>query len=207
MNFLAYLTAPVALVSLISVSTIFQPDPPTEPETAPPTAVTVGTEAGPINWVDWNTAVAANSETPKLIFVDLYTDWCGWCKRMDATTFKNPVIAEYMNEHFYAVKMDAEMKDTILFRDHTFTNPVNPNARRNTHQLASSLLDGKLSYPSFVILDQNFNRLQILPGYRQAKEFEPILNFFGQKAYLDTPYDKFVANFESLLEKKETSAN
>lgn len=61
-----------------------------------------------IKWMGFNEAIEACKKEPKMIFIDVFTDWCGWCKRMDATTFKNPVIAKYMNDKFYAVKFDAE---------------------------------------------------------------------------------------------------
>ena len=32
--------------------------------------------------------------------VDVYTDWCGWCKKMDKETFNHPVIAKYINENY-----------------------------------------------------------------------------------------------------------
>jgi len=53
-----------------------------------------------IKWLDFEEAVALNSKKPKKIFIDMYTDWCGWCKKMDAATFINPVIVDYMNEHY-----------------------------------------------------------------------------------------------------------
>jgi thioredoxin-related protein len=151
-----------------------------------------------VKWMSWNEAVAANKEEPKLIFVDTYTDWCGWCKKMDATTFSHPVIADYMNEHYYAVKMDAEMKDTINFNGYTFVNP-RPDARRSTHQLAASLLDNKLSYPSFIFLNQNFERMQILPGYKTAKQFEPIIRYFVEGASNGVQYEDYMKDFSSLI--------
>ncbi|MEM9022561.1 MAG: DUF255 domain-containing protein, partial [Bacteroidota bacterium] len=151
--------------------------------------------AAAIQWMTWEEAVAASAKEPKPVFIDLYTSWCHWCHRMDETTFQHPVIANYMNQAFYAVKMDAEMKDTIVFRGKTFVNP-NPERRRNTHQLAASLVDGKMSYPSFVVLDGDFNRLDIIPGYRKAKELEPMLKFFGDKAYATTPYAQYMKEFQ-----------
>ena len=49
-------------------------------------------QAQDINLMTWEQAAAANEKEPKKIFVDVYTDWCGWCKRMDVTTFKDPAV-------------------------------------------------------------------------------------------------------------------
>lgn len=165
-------------------------------------ATSVAQKPAKINWMSWDEAVAANSESPRLIFVDTYTDWCGWCKKMDASTFSNPVIADYMNEHYYAVKMDAEMKDTIVFNGYTFVNPQ-PNRKRSTHQLAASLLDNKLSYPSFVFLNAEFQRIQILPGYKGPKDFEPIIRYFVEGASKGVEYEEYMGSFVSLFSGSE----
>ena len=53
-----------------------------------------------VNWISFEEAQNLAKTNPKKVYVDVYTDWCGWCKRMDATTFSNPVIARYMNKNF-----------------------------------------------------------------------------------------------------------
>jgi len=136
-----------------------------------------------INWMSWDEAVEANKTAPKKMFIDLYTWWCGWCKRMDATTFKDKGIVEAMNKNFYAVKMNAEMKDTIVFNNFTFTNP-NPNGKRSPHQLAASLLNNKLSYPSFVIMNEEVQRLQIIPGYQQPAQLQQYLDYYADDQHM-----------------------
>ena len=151
-----------------------------------------------VNWLTWDEAVKANEENPKLIFVDVYTNWCGWCKKMDASTFQNPVIAEYMNKHFYSVKFDAERKDTIYFAGNQFVNP-NPTASRSTHQLARALLDNQMGYPKFVVFNQNFERMSIIPGYHDAAGFEPIIKYFGDQMNFKMEFDEFKSQFKSAI--------
>ena len=80
-----------------------------------------------IKWMTWNEAIAAQkldrdnhnknkkeNPAPKKIFLDIYTGWCGWCKKMDRSTFKAAEVVRYMNKYFYAVKLDAEMTETNL---------------------------------------------------------------------------------------------
>jgi len=93
--------------------------------------------------------------------------------------------------------MDAEMKDTINFNGYQFVNP-NPDRKRSTHQLAASLLDNKLSYPSFVILTPKFERMQVLPGYKGAKDFEPIIRYFVEGATQGVEYAEYMKGFSSL---------
>jgi len=148
-----------------------------------------------IKWLDFEEAVALNKKKPKKMFIDMYTDWCGWCKKMDASTFINPVIVDYMNDNFYAVKFNAERKDTITFNGKDYVNP-NPTGSRSSHQLAQELLGGRMSYPSFVILDENMKKITTVPGYRKAPEFESILHWIGENAYQkEVPFSEFDATF------------
>ena len=152
-----------------------------------------------IKWMTWDEAIKTQREdrdnfnkdkkanpTPKKIFLDIYTGWCGWCKKMDKSTFIAPEVVRHMNKYFYAVKLNAEMTETISYNGHDFINP-RPEAvrgRKGTHQLAASLLDNRLSYPSYVIMDENTNRLVIYKGYKQVDAFVGILSFFGTNQYL-----------------------
>ena len=120
-----------------------------------------------IKWVSFTQAAELCKTKPKKIFIDVYTDWCGWCKVMDKNTFTNPVIIKYMNEKFYAVKLNAEMKDTVIFNGIPFVNPNAEGGRGSAHQLAVSLLQNKMSYPTSVFLDEEFkmNMVAPVPGY------------------------------------------
>lgn len=148
-----------------------------------------------IKWMDFEEAVAASKKKPKKIFLDMYTDWCGWCKKMDASTFINPVIVEYMNENYYAVKFNAERKDTVVFNGKSYVNP-NPTGQRSSHQLAQELMAGRMSYPSFLFLDENAAKITTVPGYRKAPEFESILHYIAEDAYKTQKWEEFSASFK-----------
>jgi uncharacterized protein YyaL (SSP411 family) len=117
-----------------------------------------------IQWMTFEDAVKMNENHPKPFFIDIYTDWCGWCKKMDATTFKEEKVIEYLSD-FYCVKLNAEQRDTISFLGKNYV--FKPNGSRGFHEFAATLLDGNLSYPSFVVLAPNLSRLDILKGYHE----------------------------------------
>ena len=79
-------------------------------------------QAQEVKWLSWNEAaeLAATEKNPKKIFVDIYTDWCGWCKKMDKDTFQNAEVAAYMAKNFYMVKLDGEGKEDIEFKGKVF---------------------------------------------------------------------------------------
>jgi len=149
-----------------------------------------------IRWYSFEEAVALTTLEPRHIFVDVYTDWCGWCKKMDKSTFSDPVVAAVMNEYFYAVKFDAEQKDTLMFMGRAFVN-AEPEGRRSSHQLAQALLKGKMSYPSFVFLNEKMEWLSSVAGYRKADEMEKMLSFFGEGIYKAKTWEQFQAAFVS----------
>lgn len=156
-----------------------------------------------IQWMSFENAVERCTNEPKMVFIDVYTDWCGWCKRMDASTFANPVIAQYMNEHFYCVKFDAERQDTLNFNGHQFVGVMRPDGRKGSHQLAQALLKGKMSYPSYVIMNEEMKIIQVIGGYQEAKQFEPMIHYFGDEAYKTMSGDDFLKDFKSELENQK----
>jgi thioredoxin-related protein len=148
-----------------------------------------------VEWLSFEEAVEKSKSEKRKIFIDVYTDWCGWCKVMDKKTFSEATIATYLNEKYYAVKLDAEQTEDIIFRDHTFK--FVPNGRRGYHELAAWLLQGKLSYPTVVFLDEDFNPIQPLPGYREPKEFHPILTFFGEDQHKSMDWNAYQRVYDS----------
>lgn len=143
-----------------------------------------------IHWVNFDEAVTLNEKHPKKIFIDVYTQWCGWCKKMDGDTYKDPAIIGYINKNFYAVRLDAETADTFHFKDHKFYNPK-PHTRGYVNELASSLLDGKLGYPTTIYMDENFSRLTYVQSYISAADLMPILKYFAENKYLTMKFDDF----------------
>ena len=143
-----------------------------------------------INWVSLEEADRLRRTEPRKIMIDVYTDWCGWCKRMDRTTFVEPSLVKYVNANYYAVKLDAEQRESITIGGKKYE--YNPDmGRRGVHEIAQELLQGKMSYPTIVFLDENMNMIQPLPGFREAKEMQPILEYLGENAYKETPWEEW----------------
>ena len=124
-----------------------------------------------VHWYTIEEALAANEVEPKKIFIDMYTDWCGWCKVMDKNTFTNTEVITKLNSEYYPVKFNAEQEAPVNFNGRSYK--FIPSGRKGIHELAYSLLDRKPSYPSFVVLDENLNRLNIIKGYLTPDRFLP----------------------------------
>ena len=143
-----------------------------------------------IEWLSWEDAIERNEKEPKKIFVDVYTDWCGWCKKMDKTTFKNKEVVESLSDGFYAVKFNAEQREEIEFSGSTFK--FVPGGRRGgIHELAVALLDNRMGFPSFVLLDEEMSRIMISPGYKQPAQVLKELDFAREEIYKTTSWEEY----------------
>lgn len=147
-----------------------------------------------IEWLTWDQAVQRMEKEPRKIMVDVYTDWCGWCKRMDATTMTDPGVIKVINTQYYAVKMDGEYKNDIVFKGRTYKF-IN-NGRRGYHELPAELMNGQMSYPTLVFLDEEYGIIQPLPGYQEPRQLEPILAYFGGNFHKNTPWEKFSQSYK-----------
>lgn len=138
-----------------------------------------------INWLTLDQVQEKMKTKPKKVYIDVYTAWCGWCKVMDKKTFTNPGVIKYINKNFYAVKFDAEQVDSVHFMGGHY------GLEGRTNQFAVQLLRGQLSYPTTVIMEENFQNPQIIPGYQDVKAIEPILKYLGENHYKTTPWEEY----------------
>ena len=147
-----------------------------------------------VKWFTIEEAEKLLKNSPRPLFIDTYTDWCGWCKKMDQETFTNSVIADILNNKFYAVKFNAEGKDKITFMGQTF---INDGKAGNAHQLAVALLGGQLSYPTVVFLTQEKEKISVtpVPGFREPKAMEILLSYFVDRTYEKVSFDDFQKTF------------
>ena len=102
------------------------------------------------------------------MFIDLYTDWCGWCKVMDRSTFVEDTVSKFFKNRYYNVKFNAESTDTFRIMGNQFK--YMEEYRMN--ELALSLFNGQsASFPSFVVLGPGLEYLGIIQGYQKSDEF------------------------------------
>ena len=171
----------VAIAVFLAFSFVMKPQP--QPET------------GGIKWMNWKEVQEAEKKEHRKIFVDVYTGWCGWCKRMDASTFTNPVIVKYVNDNFYAVKFDAETKEEINFKGKSYK--FVSEGMQGYNELAAEILNNQMSYPTSVYFDENLDEIFPVPGYQESKVFESVLNYVSSNSYKSTKFEDFQKSFSN----------
>jgi thiol:disulfide interchange protein len=121
--------------------------------------------AGAFAAVDWgrdyDVALATAKKDKKLVMVDLYTDWCGWCKKLDKDTYSDKDVEAKLAKDFVAVKVNPEksQRDAKLSRDF-----------------------GTTGYPHIVFVDADGKKVSDIDGYLPAVQFLERLNKISEKA-------------------------
>ncbi len=159
----------------------------------------------PVKWMTFEQAVERSKTEKRKIFIDVYTDWCGWCKVMDKNTFSEAAVAKILNENFYPVKFDAEQREDVVFNGTTFK--FVPTGNKGYHQLAAALLNNQLSYPTVVFLDEEFRMIQPLAGYQKAPEFHRVIQFIGQDHYKKMKWNEWQTVYKSPYEETPTKTS
>ncbi len=128
-----------------------------------------GISSAAIQWTDFETAVENNKNDPKPFFIDMYTDWCGWCSKMDMSTFASADVVEFVSENFHAVKFNPEKEESIAYRGKVYERKDYPQFKRAYNELAVSLMGSNMSFPTIVILSKKEVKMGTIPGFQVAE--------------------------------------
>lgn len=119
------------------------------------------------DWQGWTPGLQRARSTGKPVLVDVYTDWCGWCKRMDREVYARREVDAYLSSHFVTVRLNAESGELAAWRGKNYS----------ARSLAEAF--GVNGYPTTVFLDASGNKLVNVPGYIPADRFLLLLRFIG----------------------------
>jgi thioredoxin-related protein len=158
-------------------------------------SIGTGFSQSELKWHSLKEAMELNKKTPKKFFIDIYTDWCGWCKVMDKNTFQHEKISAIIDKYFYAVKFNAEKEpDEIEYKGKVY------KLAGGKHELTAVLMNGQGNgYPTICYMDTDLSIMQAISGYQTPEQIEPILMYFGSGSHKTTPWDTYYAGFKSGL--------
>jgi len=141
-------------------------------------------------WSTFEEGVEQAKKSNKKIMLDIYTDWCGWCKKLDREVYANKDVAKYLNESYVSIKINAESGKKFKFKGKEYTE----------QQLAAGF--GATGYPTIVFLKSDSDMITKLGGYVEAERFLKILKFLGEDHYEKMKWEEFLDKEEKGSKKK-----
>jgi thioredoxin-related protein len=127
----------------------------------------LATGARAVEWKGWNAGLSAAAASRRPVVVDVYTDWCRWCKQMDRDVYGRAEVGRYLDSHFVTVKLNAEGGESVTYQGRS----------TNARSLASSF--GVSGYPTTIFLTADGEHLANVPGYIEPARFLLLLRYIG----------------------------
>lgn len=149
-------------------------------EAAPPAEVV---------WLNYEEGLRKGKSENKNIFVDFYTNWCGWCKRLDKDVYGDSAVRAVLTRHFVTVKTNAESPRRFTLED----------GKEYTDASIARDVFRVQGYPALWFLTPSGEQLTYVPGYVPKDKFINILNFIHTKAYENKKFEEYE---KELTEKK-----
>ncbi len=146
-----------------------------------------------MEWLNLKEASEKLKQQTKPILIDVYTDWCHWCKVMDQKTYSNQKVINYLSEKFYSVRINAETRDTLNWNNRKFAY----NTGYKINEFALFATNGQASFPTTVILLNDGTPPIPVPGYMEPRELELIVRYFGDGEYKTKTFQEFQHTFHS----------
>src|SRR5262245_44808425 len=131
-----------------------------------------GAGSAAVPWRGWDRGLEGAKSSGRPVIVDVYTDWCGWSRRMEANVYARPEVRDYLSRKFVAIKLDAEASDPARYEGRAFTS----------RSLAARF--GVSGYPTTVFLRSGGEHLVSVPGYLDTQRFLQVLRYIGD-GYMD----------------------
>ena len=129
---------------------------------------------------------------PRKVYAEVYKQDCFECKRLEEKTLNHPEVAEYINSHFYAIRLNADSGDTLMFRGKKYGRL--PEA--HTHALAWEWTRKKNSYPASVYFDEQFKNPMPVSGYMDVTQMEMMLKYVADNLHKSIPFDEYKQHFK-----------
>ena len=132
------------------------------------------------DWRAWNDGLQQANATHRPVIVDVYTDWCGWCRRMDHDVYAKAEVADYLKKRFVTIRLNAEAKDAARYEGRDYTSQDLSQRFRVS------------GYPTTIFLRSTGEHMANVPGYVPADRFLLLLRYVAE-GYADrnVPFAEF----------------
>ena len=134
-----------------------------------------------IVWLNYEEGLKKGKLENKSIFVDFYTNWCGWCKKLDKDVYADSAVKIVLARHFVTVKTNAESSRRFMLED----------GKEYTDASLARDVFGVQGYPALWFLTATGEKLTYIPGYVPKEKFVNILTFISSKAYQTKTFEDY----------------
>ena len=132
-------------------------------------------------WLNYEEGLKKGKLENKSIFVDFYTNWCGWCKKLDKDVYADSSVKIILARHFITVKTNAESSRRFTLDD----------GKEYTDASLAREVFGVQGYPALWFLTATGEKLTYIPGYVPKEKFVNILTFISSKAYQTKKFEDY----------------
>ena len=135
-----------------------------------------------IKWISMEDAQNASAHDGKKIMVEVYTEWCEFCKKLEEQVLPDSTVISNLNKYYHSVKLNGESDEIITFNGSTISKA----------EFAKNL--GVRSYPTILFIDPAGELILQINGYMPVGDFQSMLVYIGEEAYNKTEFHEFVAD-------------
>ncbi len=146
----------------------------------PVSAITSSGSGGDLNWTNYTDGIRQASAARKKILIDVYTDWCGWCKKMEKDTYSDEDIKGYLTSNYILVRLNAESDKKETVGNEEMTQADIARAYK---------VNG---YPTTVFLNSDGLPITYVSGYMKPAEFKPVLKYIAEDYYKKMGYQEYL---------------
>lgn len=136
--------------------------------------------SAPMSWPTFDEAVATASNTGKLMLIDIYAPWCGWCRKMQEEVYTDAALVAYVQDNFAYGRLNIDDPETLhSFQGYTLSS----------QELGYSL--GAEGTPTTVFLQSDGTYIVKCVGYWAKDDFRKALHYVGTGAWENLSFQEF----------------
>ena len=124
-----------------------------------------------VKWYSWNEGYAKAKKENKIVVMDVYTEWCGWCKVMDKKTYTHATVISKMASAFIAIKINPETDKNLTYDGKVYTG------KELVDLLSKNMVEG---YPTTIFFYLKSKKVYLEVGYLATEKFIPLLDKYSK---------------------------
>jgi len=150
----------------------------------------------PIHWISLEEALEKQKQEPRMLYINWYARLNAGSMVMLYNAYENPKVAEYLNKHFYCVRLDAQSKDTLVWGKPYY----NEKKEDKYHELARLQLENNFKFPSHLFFDKQMKLIHKQQSYLGPLNFYALINYLGSGSYTSKTLKEYIKTFKGKID-------